>query len=47
MRMIEHFAEHLSQHGDVAKAAAQLGQSEAWGKRQFAAIRKELGSQAR
>jgi hypothetical protein len=46
VRMIDHFAEHLSHHGDIAKAAAQLGQSLAWGKRQFREICRELGEQA-
>jgi hypothetical protein len=44
--MIDHFAEHLSHHGDIAKAAAQLGQSLAWGKRQFRELCRELGEQA-
>jgi hypothetical protein len=44
--MIDHFAEKLAQHGDVARAASQLGQSEAWGNRQLALIRKQLGPQA-
>lgn len=45
--MIDHFAERLSQHGDIAKAAAQLGQPEEWGKRQLAAICRRLRAQAR
>lgn len=46
MTLLDHFAERLSQHGDVEKAAAQLGQSKAWGRKMFTAIRKQLGPQA-
>lgn len=45
--MIDHFAEALSRHGDIKRAAASLGQSESWGKRQFSRICAALGPQAR
>jgi hypothetical protein len=47
MRMIDHFAENLSQHGDVVKAAAQLGKSRGWGHAALRKLRKALGEQAR
>lgn len=46
MTMLDHFAERLSQHGNVAKAASQLGKSAAWGEAQLRALRKALGAQA-
>jgi hypothetical protein len=45
--MIDHFAEHLSHHGDIAKAAASIGKTQAWGKAAFRQMRKDLGGQAR
>jgi hypothetical protein len=45
--MIDHFAEHLSRHGDVQKAASALGKSRGWGQAALRAIRKELGEQAK
>lgn len=47
MRMIDHFAEHLSRHGDVKKAASALGKSLGWGQAALRQLRKELGEQAR
>lgn len=47
LRLIDHFAENLSRHGDVERAAAQLGKSKSWGGAQLALIRKALGAQAR
>lgn len=46
MGLTDHFAEALSRHGDIGRAAAGLGQSKAWGQRQFKAIRDRLGPQA-
>ncbi len=45
--LLDRFAERLSQHGDITRAAAQLGQSASWGKRLFRAICDRLGEQAR
>ena len=47
MTPLDLFAERLSQHGDVARAAAQLGRSKAWGEQQLRTMRAQLGSQAR
>jgi hypothetical protein len=47
LTMLDHFAENLSRHGDIARAAAALGKSESWGKAQFRKIRKSLGGQAK
>jgi len=47
MTMLDAFAQHLSGHGDIARAAASLGQSHSWGKAQFRKITKALGEQAR
>lgn len=44
--MLDHFAERLSLHGDIAKAAQQLGRSTAWGYAQFRVLCKALGAQA-
>lgn len=44
--MLNRFADRLAEHGDVKRAAAQLGRSPAWGAAQLAAIRKGLGDQA-
>jgi hypothetical protein len=52
--MLDHFAEALSRHdarrgkpgGDVAQAAATLGQSPAWGRRMLRQLQERLGSQA-
>jgi hypothetical protein len=54
MTLLDHFAENLAHHnlrtrdegGDVAKAAAKLGQSKAWGQRMLKQLRAELGPQA-
>ena len=46
MTLTDHFAERLAQHGNIAKAAAQVGQTAAWGRRQFKAIVEQLGAQA-
>lgn len=46
MTDLDHFAESLSRHGDIARAAAALGKSEAWGRKQFRLICAALGSQA-
>lgn len=55
MDLIDHFAERLSRHdartgdpgGDVRRAAASLGQSEAWGRRMLKIIQDTLGEQAK
>lgn len=41
------FAERLSQHGDIDRAAGQLGRSAAWGRKQFRILCGDLGDQAR
>jgi hypothetical protein len=46
-RVIDHFAEALSECGDVPTAAAQLGLNPDYANSLFARIRKELGAQAR
>lgn len=46
MTMLDHFVERLSQHGDIARAAASLGKSAAWGRLQFRAVCARLGKQA-
>jgi predicted ArsR family transcriptional regulator len=40
------FADQLAEHGDVGKAATAVGQTMAWGRERFAAIRRALGPQA-
>jgi len=45
--LLDHFAERLSGHGDIARAAAALGRSPAWGMVCFKRICAELGEQAR
>lgn len=47
MTLQDAFAENLSKHGDIARAALALGRSASWGRAQFDAIRKRLGDQAR
>jgi hypothetical protein len=44
--LTDHIAERLSMHGDIARAAAQLGRSASWGRQQFRAICAALGWQA-
>lgn len=46
-RVIDRFAEALSEDGDVATAAARLGINRDYANSLFAMIRKELGPQAR
>ena len=46
MTLLDHFAERLSEHGDIARAAAGLGKSAAWGRAQFRLICERLGGQA-
>lgn len=46
MTLLDHFAERLSEHGDVARAAAQLGRSPSWGGAQLRKLRQALGAQA-
>lgn len=45
-RVIDLFAEALSEHGEITPAAAAIGISRDYGKRLFYQIRRELGSQA-
>jgi hypothetical protein len=47
MTMLDHFAERLSQHGDIVRAAEQLGRTPAWGRKQYILICQRLGPQAR
>jgi hypothetical protein len=44
---LDRFAEALSEHGDLSRAAAAVGKSAAYGRVLFARIRKQLGEQAR
>lgn len=46
MSLTDQFAERLSEHGDIARAAAQLGKPKAWGRAQFVIICTLLGPQA-
>jgi hypothetical protein len=46
MTLADHFAERLSQHGDIDRAAAQIGRSPLWGRKTFREICKQLGPQA-
>lgn len=46
MTLTDHFAERLPQHGDITRAAAALGKSTAWGRKQYVAICEKLGPQA-
>ena len=46
-RVIDRFAQALSECGDVATAAAQIGIKHNYGTALFALIRKQLGEQAR
>jgi hypothetical protein len=41
------FAELLSEHGNITRAALQMGQSKSWGEHQFGQICAALGNQAR
>jgi hypothetical protein len=45
-QMLDHFADRLADHGDVKRAAAALGRSEAWGKLRLRDLRRSLGWQA-
>lgn len=45
-RVIDLFAQALSEHGEITPAAAAIGISRDYGKRLFFQIRRELGSQA-
>lgn len=45
-RVIDLFAEALSEHGEITPASAAIGISRDYGKRLFLQIRKELGPQA-
>lgn len=45
-RVIDRFAQALSECGDVQTAAAQLGLNRDYANSLFALIRKQLGSQA-
>jgi hypothetical protein len=47
MRLLDHFAERLAEHGSVSMAAASLSKSAWWGWQQFDEIRRRLGPQAR
>lgn len=47
MGLKDHFAEELSRHGDIERAAARLGQSPATGRRWFKEICERLGPQAK
>lgn len=40
------FAEHLSEHGNIARAARECGRSDSWGRAMFRRLCDELGSQA-
>jgi hypothetical protein len=46
-RTLEQFAEQLSEHGDVARAADAIGRHEAYGRNLLARLKRELGWQAR
>lgn len=45
-RMVDLFAEAISECGDITLASATLGINRPYGKRLFLQIRKELGAQA-
>jgi hypothetical protein len=41
--MLDHFASGIARLDDIRRAAAALGRSEAWGKKQFARLCADLG----
>ena len=43
---MDDFADRLSEHGDVARSAREIGVSASYGRVLFARIRKKLGWQA-
>ena len=43
---LNRFAEHLSEHGDTSRAAAQIGKAPAYGRVLLQKLRAELGWQA-
>lgn len=43
---LDRFADRLAEHGDAAKAARQIGKSDAYGRVLLQRIRKRLGAQA-
>jgi hypothetical protein len=45
-RMVDLFAEAISEHGEITPASAALGISRDYGKRLFGQIRRELGPRA-
>lgn len=45
--LIDRFAEHLSEHGDVPRAARETGIKTPYGNALLQRIRKRLGPQAR
>lgn len=45
-RVIDLFAEALSEHGEITAAAQAIGISRDYGKKLFSRIRKDLGWQA-
>lgn len=45
-RMVDQFAQAISEHQEITPAAKALGISRDYGKRLFLQIRKELGAQA-
>lgn len=46
-RTLQQFADHLAEHGDVARAAEEIGRHEAYGRNLLARLKRELGWQAR
>ena len=44
---LHHFAEHLANGDDIARAAAKIGKTVGWGEQALRDIRKGLGWQAR
>jgi hypothetical protein len=46
MTLLDHFAEHLSRHGDVARAASACGRTRSWGAAMLRQLRADLGEQA-
>lgn len=46
LTMLDCFAENLSRHGDIDRAASGLGQSKAWGRRMYRELCRRLGEQA-
>jgi hypothetical protein len=47
LSLLDAFAEHLANCGDVAAAATRLGMKKRWGEAQLSKLRKGLGWQAR